>query len=120
MSAFGNLFKKRNPQLDEALSFSPIVADMHSHLLPGIDDGSVDMENSIELISALHSMGYKKLITTPHIFWDMYKNTTEIIREKEALVLNGALLGLELLDDCLRHKFLRLQIHRKMKIANTL
>ena len=86
MSAFGNLFKKKNPQLDEALSFSPIVADMHSHLLPGIDDGSVDMENSIELISALHSMGYKKLITTPHIFWDMYKNTTEIIREKEALV----------------------------------
>jgi len=86
MSAFGNLFKKKNPQLDEALSFAPIVADMHSHLLPGIDDGSVDMENSIELISALHSMGYKKLITTPHIFWDMYKNTTEIIREKEALV----------------------------------
>ena len=86
MSAFGNLFKKRNPQLGEALSFSPIVADMHSHLLPGIDDGSVDMENSIDLISALHSMGYKKLITTPHIFWDMYKNTTEIIREKEALV----------------------------------
>ncbi|MEY3850388.1 MAG: hypothetical protein RJA38_829, partial [Bacteroidota bacterium] len=86
MSAFGNLFKKKNPQLDEALSFAPIVADMHSHLLPGIDDGSVDMENSIELITALHSMGYKKLITTPHIFWDMYKNTTEIIREKQALV----------------------------------
>ncbi len=86
MSVFGNLFKKKNPKLDEAFSFAPIVADMHSHLLPGIDDGSVDMENSIELIMALHSMGYQKLITTPHIFWDMYKNTTEIIREKQALV----------------------------------
>jgi tyrosine-protein phosphatase YwqE len=86
MSVFGSLFKKKNPQLEDALSFAPIVADMHSHLLPGIDDGSVDMENSIELISALRSMGYQKLITTPHIFWDMYKNTTEIIREKEALV----------------------------------
>jgi len=86
MSVFGNLFKKRNPQLEEALSFAPIVADMHSHLLPGIDDGSTDLENSIELISALQSMGYKKLITTPHIFWDMYKNTTAIIREKQAIV----------------------------------
>ncbi len=86
MSVFGSLFKKKNPQLEDALSFAPLVADMHSHLLPGIDDGSVDMENSIELISALQSMGFKKLITTPHIFWDMYKNTTEIIREKEALV----------------------------------
>jgi len=86
MSVFGNLFRKKSPQLEEAISFDHLVADMHSHLLPGIDDGSEDMENSIELISALHSMGYKKLVTTPHIFWDMYKNTTEIIREKQSLV----------------------------------
>ncbi len=55
---------------------------MHSHLLPGIDDGSEDMENSLELIKGLRELGYKKLITTPHVMWDMYKNTHEVILEK--------------------------------------
>lgn len=59
---------------------------MHSHLLPGIDDGAEDMENSLELIKGMRELGYKKLITTPHVMWDMYKNTHEIIREKLVLV----------------------------------
>ena len=86
MSVFGNLFKKKEVVLDEPLSFSPLMADMHSHLLPGIDDGSQNLEESIQLIRDLHDMGFQKLITTPHIFWDLYKNTSEIIREKLALV----------------------------------
>ena len=59
---------------------------MHSHLLPGIDDGAEDMEHSLELIRGMRELGYKKLITTPHVMWDMYKNTHEIILEKLALV----------------------------------
>lgn len=53
---------------------------MHSHLLPGIDDGSPDPEVSIQLIKGLAALGYKKLITTPHVMWDMYRNTHEIIQ----------------------------------------
>lgn len=41
--------------------------DMHSHLVPGIDDGSPAVETSLLLIEGLVSIGYKKLITTPHI-----------------------------------------------------
>jgi tyrosine-protein phosphatase YwqE len=52
---------------------------MHSHLIPGIDDGSKSMEESIQLIRELSNLGYKKLITTPHIMSDFYKNTPEII-----------------------------------------
>jgi tyrosine-protein phosphatase YwqE len=52
---------------------------MHSHLIPAIDDGSRDLTNSLELIRGLASLGYKKLITTPHILWEMYPNTSEII-----------------------------------------
>jgi len=52
--------------------------DIHSHLIPTIDDGSKSMDNSIELILALKELGYKKLITTPHTS-DMFPNTTEII-----------------------------------------
>lgn len=59
---------------------------MHSHLLPGIDDGAQTIEDSIQLILHLKELGYKKLITTPHIFWDMYRNTPEIIRDKLNLV----------------------------------
>ncbi len=56
-----------------------IQSDIHSHLLPGIDDGSPDLATSIELIKGLSEYGFKKIITTPHILWEMYPNTSEII-----------------------------------------
>ncbi len=59
-----------------------ITTDIHSHLLPGIDDGVKTIEESIEVIEHLSSLGFKKLITTPHIMSDYYKNTPEIIRAK--------------------------------------
>lgn len=61
---------------------SMLGADMHSHLLPGIDDGSPDMETSLQLIRGMMDLGFSKFITTPHIMWDMYKNTNEIILSK--------------------------------------
>jgi protein-tyrosine phosphatase len=67
--------KKSTTQVD----FSALYCDMHSHLIPGIDDGSPDLDTSIELIKGMVELGYKKIITTPHIMWDMYKNTNEII-----------------------------------------
>ncbi len=63
----------------EAFDFSRIAVDMHSHLVPGIDDGSKSLEESLELIRGLKELGYKKLITTPHIMADKYRNTPEII-----------------------------------------
>ena len=62
---------------------------MHSHILPGIDDGSDSMETSIELIRGLKELGYSKLIATPHIMWDMYRNTPEIIKRKRDEVRNA-------------------------------
>jgi tyrosine-protein phosphatase YwqE len=41
--------------------------DIHSHLIPNIDDGAKDMQSSIILVEELHDLGYKKLIITPHI-----------------------------------------------------
>ena len=65
---------------------SVLKTDMHSHLLPGIDDGSPDIETSLKLIKGMMELGYTKLITTPHIMWDMYKNTSELILQKLQLV----------------------------------
>ena len=54
------------------------TVDIHSHLIPGIDDGAKDMERSIQLILSLKEMGYTKLITTPHVS-DMFPNSSKII-----------------------------------------
>jgi protein-tyrosine phosphatase len=53
--------------------------DMHSHLLPGIDDGSPDVETSIYLIQGLKDLGFSKLLCTPHIFPEIHPNTPETI-----------------------------------------
>ncbi len=63
----------------------PVAAlstDIHSHLLAGIDDGVKSLEQSEEIIRYFRQLGYKKLITTPHIISDAYPNTPEIIKEK--------------------------------------
>ena len=72
-----SIFKKKHPAVPVDLSF--LKTDMHSHLLPGIDDGATDIANSIELKKGLEALGYQQFITTPHIMWDMYKNTPNTI-----------------------------------------
>lgn len=71
-----SIFKKKEKL---PVDFSGLVTDMHSHLLPGIDDGSTDVDNSLELIKGLQELGFRNFITTPHILWDLYKNTPQTI-----------------------------------------
>jgi protein-tyrosine phosphatase len=72
-------FLRGKPEQIEALDLSWLEVDMHSHLIPGIDDGSKSLEESLELIKRLSSYGLQKIITTPHIMSEYYKNTPEII-----------------------------------------
>jgi len=58
---------------------SDLKVDMHSHLIPGIDDGSQSMEETIGMLLRFIELGYQKVITTPHIMQDHYPNTPEII-----------------------------------------
>lgn len=73
-------FLKRKQEVLEDLDLSWLGADMHSHLIPGIDDGSKSMEESLGLLKSLEGYGLKKVITTPHIMSEYYRNTPEIIR----------------------------------------
>jgi protein-tyrosine phosphatase len=59
---------------------APLVADMHSHLLPGLDDGAETVEQSVAMLRELQGLGLRKLVMTPHIMGDFYKNTPEGIR----------------------------------------
>lgn len=58
------------------------VVDIHSHLLPGLDDGVKSFEESEEIILNFQRLGYNKLITTPHVMSDFYRNTNEDILNK--------------------------------------
>lgn len=58
-----------------------ITIDLHSHLIPGIDDGAKTMEESIEMIETFIELGYTKLITTPHIMSHRFPNTRTILEE---------------------------------------
>ncbi len=73
-----SFFRKKNTN-SLAYDFSNFHQDIHSHILPGIDDGSPDIETSIELIKALTAAGIHTFICTPHVIGDMYRNTPETI-----------------------------------------
>ena len=73
-----NWFKKKQAKLDP-IDFSNIKVDIHSHLIPGIDDGAKSIEDSLALIKKLKKYGYKKIITTPHVMSDLYKNNSTTI-----------------------------------------
>ncbi|MEX0636145.1 MAG: CpsB/CapC family capsule biosynthesis tyrosine phosphatase [Ferruginibacter sp.] len=73
---FSFFSKKKQNEQD---FYFPITTDIHSHILPGIDDGSPDVATSLELIKGLMALGVKKSVATPHIISDLYRNTPETI-----------------------------------------
>ncbi len=97
MSFLKNIFKKEEklPPFDLSL----LNVDVHSHFIPGVDDGAQTIEESVELLSCMQEFGYKKIITTPHVMFDYYKNTPEII-----------LNGLDVLKDAIKEKGLKIEV----------
>jgi len=77
-----NLFRKRPSQGLVKNNLKLLVTDVHSHLVPGVDDGAPDMASALGLISRLHQMGFERLVTTPHIMSDLYPNTPEILQPR--------------------------------------
>jgi protein-tyrosine phosphatase len=73
------IFGKKKDKLIEPADISVLNIDVHSHLIPGIDDGSKSIEETLELLTNFQALGFKKVITTPHVMSDYYKNTPEII-----------------------------------------
>jgi protein-tyrosine phosphatase len=73
------LFKKKDQKKEITFDYSTLMVDMHSHVLPGIDDGAQNPQESIFLIKQMMDVGIKKIIATPHIMADYYRNTAETI-----------------------------------------
>ena len=83
------IFGKKDKKEARVSEFT-LSTDIHSHILPAIDDGSKSLEESIAMLSAMEDVGYSKVITTPHIMVDVYRNTPKIVREKLALLREEA------------------------------
>lgn len=82
------------------MDFSVLATDMHSHLIPGIDDGSKSVEKSVTYIRAMSDLGFKKIITTPHVMGDFYPNSAEDI-----------LAGLEVVRAAILKEKIEVEIH---------
>jgi len=71
-----NFFKKKYPT-------PPLFkTDIHSHLLPNLDDGVSSFEEAVLIIELFQDAGFTKAITTPHIMNDYYRNTSDGIKQK--------------------------------------
>lgn len=75
-----SLFKSK-PVLKDLIPDNYI--DIHSHLLPGIDDGAKTIEDSLQLAKALQGLGTSQFITTPHIIQHFCENNNQNIKENE-------------------------------------
>lgn len=65
-------FTKNKPALKDLISG---YTDIHSHLLPGIDDGSKNFETTLMLVQSLQKIGFEQFITTPHVIKNIWDNS---------------------------------------------
>ena len=79
-------FLKSKPNLAALIPNNYV--DIHSHVLPGIDDGAKNLKNSQFLLEAMIGFGFKKCITSPHTMANVYNNTIETINNAEERVDN--------------------------------
>ena len=118
---FKALINKIKGNTSAPADFSVLHADMHSHLIPGIDDGAKTIDESLELVQAFYNLGYRKLITTPHVMSDYYQNSPEIILEGLAKLKSAvADAGIEMELDAAAEYYLDEGLSKKIDDKNLL
>lgn len=50
------------------------MVDIHTHILPQIDDGAENLQDAIEMLKKVEQSGIKKVVATPHYLWGRYEN----------------------------------------------
>lgn len=70
-----------------------MYADLHTHVMPGVDDGSPDMDTSLKALSLLYQSGVKQVAVTPHV--NLFFDTSgpahfRSIRESEGWGVGGS------------------------------
>lgn len=114
MGLFSNIFGKNEAAKNTASFINPVHVELHSHLIPGVDDGVQTLDEALETLKVFEKMGYTKVITTPHIMADFYKNgphnlIPKLQELKNYVKENGLSIELEvaaeyMIDDALEEK----------------
>ena len=108
------LFKKK--KIAPEFNFSTIGTDMHSHIIPGIDDGAQTINDSLQLAKKFESLGFKKLIATPHIMADYFRNTPDTINKGLDILRKGLQdIQLNLTVDAAAEYYLDETLEKKVK-----
>jgi tyrosine-protein phosphatase YwqE len=76
-----------------------LCLDFHNHILPGIDDGAVDIEESHKMRIALKHRGIDYCVYTPHIYTEIHPNTKQNIKDSFELLMNNIHYHNEFGDD---------------------
>ena len=58
-----------------------MIVDIHSHIIPGIDDGSKSMEMTLEMIRNAEKEGTKEIVATPHYLLEYGEATIEEVKK---------------------------------------
>ncbi|WP_302776666.1 tyrosine-protein phosphatase [Porphyromonas uenonis] len=74
------------------------MTDIHCHLVPAVDDGSRSLDETRQLIEAMHSIGIQRIITTPHIYRRYPHNDSSTLQQElERLLPDLSDLGVPLM-----------------------
>lgn len=76
------LFNRRN---ENRPTFEVLGTDMHCHLLPSVDDGSRDINETLSCLKTMKSLGFKKIYFTPHFQANYPNDETDIVKRFEQL-----------------------------------
>ncbi len=57
------------------------MIDLHSHVLPGLDDGPKKADESVAIIRFLSKIGFTHIVCTPHFRVGMFENTADRVRQ---------------------------------------
>ena len=58
------------------------MTDVHTHLLPGVDDGFSSEKDSLAMLAFLEGQGVERIFLTPHIMADLAKNRKDYLRDR--------------------------------------
>lgn len=66
-------------------TFAPLVTDMHCHLLPNVDDGSRNVDETVQCLKSLKQVGFEKIYFTPHFQMNYPNDEDDILNRFEKL-----------------------------------
>src|SRR6476660_6457881 len=67
--------------MTHATDHSTGIIDLHSHLVPGVDDGTRTVAESLTALAGLHAEGVRLVVTTPHLLVPRLESDAALVLE---------------------------------------